>query len=224
MDILKFAEKYPGRVRFKTIKELSDEFGENWKNCIKYLGACEVMETIPILGGKTFYPSLIKKKGISIHMPEGIFLYLGSAYSIFVSTQMLTTHRLPLFDIQGEILKPGMLVVTAGGPFIQTVSSVEVFVELRNKVNTVTRILKIVQPAEYLMDGWGFMKEQINEFCVATELVDSRTGLTGKYLKNQYGCFFVDEKVCSFEYKYRLRKATAEERKEYYKKRGADLD
>jgi hypothetical protein len=132
---------------------------------------------------------------------------------------MITTRSLPKYDAKGVELKAGNIVHVEyatginAGPQKMLVPSA-----LRNEPGVLTRVLKVVKPADYLSDVVSDEdKDRINKFCVAVELHNPASGGFIDIIQKDFKHYFNDGVVRAFEIMFRVAKAE-DWQKEYYHK------
>ncbi len=197
--------KHPN-VRFKTIAEMVRDFGENWMDLIINLSPEDAMNVMSHYAGKVFYPEMVSFAW------SHTFRY--GPTQILVDKTMLTTHALPKYDSQGNILKPGHIVRVEYTVVNPTLGYL-IPANLRNEPGILVKVLKVVRPADYLNEDIEFDKDNINKLCVAVELRNPYSGAFIDMIHKSHAHYFRDKQLRAFEISYRVTKATDEE-KEFY--------
>jgi hypothetical protein len=205
MNLVQFI-KNPN-TRFKTLKEMSDEYTDRWMHRFPQMSVDQALEVIAFYTGKKFYTSIVDFKSIR----KGTLNY--GPLKMMVHVDMLTTRMIPVYDSEGTILKPGMIVRVG---YNYNYITHHVISDFRNITGTLVKILKVKNSSAYLKEKRGWYIKDIDSLYIATELVDP---VSGKFLQNiqeTWGNEFVNKQVCAFETAYSLRKANDKEKEIYH--------
>jgi acetolactate synthase regulatory subunit len=128
---------------------------------------------------------------------------------------MLTTKSMPKYDITGNIILPGMIVVIDWATV--TEFNARIPYDFKNEAGTVTRVLRVVKPYTYhIVEGQRHSKFiEMDALYVATELVSPKSGRAMDWLRREHKNKFKDNQIVALEISYNLRRATEAERKYY---------
>lgn len=200
------------KVRFKTLGELINEYGENWMDSFPQVCPHSAINVIAMYGGKVLYKDMID----STSSRWQAFIY--GPTKMLVCNNMLTTKSIPKYDAQGNVLKPGMLV-RIDYRVVHSKESPYVRASLRNEPGTIVKIIKVVEPASYLRTSCPeFFNNSgpINASCILTELRQPISGFLSD-IEPLYKHMFIKGNIYAFETAYHVAKATKLEKEYYYK-------
>jgi len=197
------------RLRFLTIAEMKEKFGEAWMDNNPLLDTNDMLVIASHYAGKAIYPSMVHETSL-----QGKHFRYGPTQSL-CNENLITTKSLPKYDINGNVITPGNIVRIEYIPLFQG----ERFVvpdDLRNEPGTAVRVLKVIKPSDYLVDHCGLKTELIDRYCVATELRNPASGGFIDILASTYSSLFKDGVVRAFEISHKVIKSSSYERKVYY--------
>lgn len=200
------------KVRFKTLGELINEYGENWMDSFPQVCPHSALNVIAIYGGKILYKDMI---GSTSNRWQA-FIY--GPTEMLVCNNMLTTKSIPKYDAQGNVLKPGM-IVRIDYRVVHSKESPFVKASLRNEPGTIVKVLRVVEPAACLNIGFRTLigdLDTINANCILTELRQPISGFLND-IEPLYKYMFMRSEVHAFETTHHVAKATKLEREYYYK-------
>jgi len=199
------------KVRFKTLGELINDYGENWMDNFTQLSPRTAINTIAIYGGKVIHKDLLR----DVSHRWQAFLY-GPTNEL-ACTNMLTTKSIPKYDARGEVLKPGM-IVHIDYRLVHSKESPYIRASLRNEPGTIVRVIRVVKPTSCLRTSCPefLNRDYVNESCILTELRQPISGFLSD-IEPLYKHMFIKGNVYAFETAYHVAKATKLEREYYYK-------
>lgn len=203
-------------LRFKTFNEMQAEFGLLWYENIPQISPDAAICLISAYAGKPVYPNMIK----DTYEGNNTFMY-GPTQSIGHAC-ILTTRMFPKYMQDGTIIRPGMIVTCTNGNEVSPRVDYPVPNYLLNELGTTVRVLRVKTPSHLLTPQYADMLlvkgdvASLNKHTVAVELRMPKSILWLDKVQHAHSEKFINRKVNAFEFAFRLRPATEEEKRKYH--------